>query len=265
MEASKTRIRVRSPAKLNLYLEITGRRPDGYHDLCMLNTGIDLADEIEVELSGDRIEISCDREGVPLGKDNLCHRAAEVFFEAYPEARTGASIGIKKRIPVAGGLGGGSSNAAAALFALSRLTATPVSQEELIRLGARVGADVPFFLFRSPAWVSGKGEVLTDAPPLPDYVFLVAGFSFGVSTAWAYSSWDLTRQGKKDNLKGLGGREKLPIPATWRNDLEDMVISKYSEVEKAKKALLNTGAIGAMMTGSGFIVMRLKRRPQRRN
>ena len=252
MAALEHRIRMRSPAKLNLYLEITGKRPDGYHELRMLNTGLDLADIVNVEISPDRnIQILCEAPGVPLGPDNLCARAAEVFFRAFPQTRTGLRITIEKRIPVAGGLGGGSSNAAAALFALSRLCKPELGTEDLIRLGAQVGADVPFFLFRSPAWVSGIGDVLSDAPPLPAYTFLIVRQDFGVSTAEAFAQYDLTKRDNRDNLNDSKNIKIAPQDFISRNDLEAVAATYFPRITQAKTELLEAGAIGAMMTGSG--------------
>lgn len=242
-------IRVLSPAKLNLCLEIKGLRPDGYHELDMLNVGIELCDAVEVSVGGEDIRIECDDPAVPRDRGNLCRQAAEAFFRAFPETRTGLNIKIEKRIPVAGGLGGGSSNAAAVLFALKALTGTEVGGAELIRLGATVGADVPFFLFRSPAWARGIGEELEDGPALPDYTFLVAPQTFGVSTKWAFSQYDLTKH--PDNLKC--SRNRGMAPAGWKlfNALEPIVAAAHPEVAKTKDVLLDLGAIGALMTGSG--------------
>lgn len=243
-------IRLRSPAKLNLYLEIKGRRPDGYHELVMLNTGIDLADTVLVKAgSGAGIQIECDDPQVPLDEGNLCHRAAMAFFQAFPGASAGLQIKIVKRIPVAGGLGGGSGNAAAVLFALARLTGAKVTLQELIGLGARVGADVPFFLFRSPAWVAGVGEIMEDADPLPAWTFLIVRQKIGVSTRWAFAQYDLTKTPDKLEYSGDHGT----APAKWklRNDLEPVVAARHPEVALAKDVLLEAGASGAMMSGSG--------------
>lgn len=254
MTTSPSRIKIVSPAKLNLYLEISGSRDDGYHELCMLNTAIDFGDEVEVEFSGEGIQVEGDHPDLPRGRDNICTRAAEAFFLRFPQTRSGIKIRINKNIPMGGGLGGGSSNAAAVLFALSKMSGVEIANDDLIELSSGIGADVPFFLFRSPAWVSGKGEILEDAPPLPQWTFLLACLDFEVETAWAYSAWDLTSAGKGDNLESLGKRDTLPIPDKWRNDLELVVGARFPEVNKAKQALIDAGSLGAMMSGSGSSV-----------
>ena len=240
-----------SPAKLNLMLRVLGRRPDGYHDLCLLNTGIDLGDEVEVELGGQGVRVECDHALVPLGEDNLCVRAARAFLAGAPAPPDGVAIRITKRIPVAGGLAGGSSNAAAVLWALNRLTGAGRSDHDLIHLAATIGADAPFFLFRSPAWARGKGEILDPAPALPDWHYLLVGFPFGVSAAWAFAQWDLTSAPSCDNLKNLKKPDSIPEPGTWVNDLEPAVVARHPAVARAKQALRKAGAVGAMMSGSG--------------
>jgi len=152
---------------------------------------------------------------------------------------------------VGGGLGGGSSNAAAVIFALSRISQMMPTSDELIKISSEIGADVPFFLFRSPAYVSGIGEIMEDAPPLPEWTFLLVRFDFEVKTAWAYSAWDLTTERKGDNLVFPGARDPLPVPKRWRNDLESLVTARYPEIAAAKKALIDAGCEGAMMSGSG--------------
>jgi 4-diphosphocytidyl-2-C-methyl-D-erythritol kinase len=260
-----SRIRVSSPAKLNLYLEIKGRRPDGYHELRLLNAGIDWRDEVEVELSGEGIGFECSTPGVPAGDDNLCVKAARIFLETARSQDGGAwtspassiagvRIRLTKRLPVASGLGGGSGNAAAVLWALRELLGSRTSDDELRGLGLRVGADVPFFLFESPAWVEGIGEKLRPAPALPDWHYLLVSFPFGVSTAWAFAQWDLTSSRTWDNFLEVPHQAEgdgIPVPGTWRNDLEEVVSAKHPEVRRAKEALLRAGAIGAMMSGSG--------------
>jgi 4-diphosphocytidyl-2-C-methyl-D-erythritol kinase len=135
------------------------------------------------------------------------------------------------------------------LFALDKLTGTGTSGSGLIRLGAAVGADVPFFLFRSPAWARGIGEELTDGPALPDYTFLLVRQAFGISTKWAFSQYDLTKNA--DNLEYAWNHRRAPIGLKLRNDLEPVVCAAHPEVKQAMDVLLEQGAGGAIMTGSG--------------
>lgn len=251
MAAAKKSIAIVSPAKLNLHLRVLGKRPDGYHDLRMINLAVDLADRVEMEVAGEGIEIRCDHPGVPLDEENLCHRAARAFFIARPKLETGLVISIDKQIPVAGGMGGGSSNAAAVLFGLNRLAGSTLSPEELIETGASVSADVPFFLFRSPAWVEGKGEVLRDGPEIPDWTYLVLAFDFGVKTSQVFSQWDLTRDANSANLNYLNEVAGLTSAGPWTNDLESVVVARHPIIAEAKKTLIDSGSVGALMSGSG--------------
>lgn len=242
------RMRILCPAKLNLSLAILGLRADGYHELRMLNTAIDLFDEVTLELAAknDGIALRCDDPSVPTGPENLAWRAAEIFLRALPERRTGVKIKLKKRIPVAGGLGGGSSDAAGVLFGLNRLTGAGLKDEKLRELGLALGADVPFFLFRSPALAGGKGEVLAEAPELPPWYYLVIRFPFGVSTAEAFQNWDLTKNRKRDI-----SRHDAEGTPWFHNDLQGVVEARHPQVQAAREALLSEGAAGAMMSGSG--------------
>jgi 4-diphosphocytidyl-2-C-methyl-D-erythritol kinase len=242
---------VECPAKLNLRLEVLGRRPDGFHEVRLLNTALELSDRLTVEWGGAGTRIECDDPEVPLGADNLCAKAAALFFAARPEFRRGVGIRIEKRVPVAGGLGGGSSNAAGTLLALDALTGAGLAEPELMKLGAELGSDVPFFLYHSPAWALGRGELLAKGPSLPDWTMVLVRFGFGVRAQWSYSAWDLTNPVKEDTFLSSYNRE---VPSrSWRlsNDLESVVFSRYPEVKLAKEALLDAGAAGALMSGSG--------------
>ena len=239
-----------SPAKLNLILKVLGRRPDGYHELLLLNTAIDLMDRVTVTVGGEGVRVECDHPGVPTGPSNLAARAAEVFFAAFPDRRTGLRIGIEKKIPVAGGLGGGSSNAAAVLWCLPRLLGVEVSAERLRALGSEVGSDVPFFLFRSPAWAEGRGERLREAPGLPPYSFVVVRFPFGLGAGEIFGGWDLTSGGNRYTLGSLMEGEPPP-PRDWVNDLGPVVFARHGETLRVRDRLLSLGGLAALVSGSG--------------
>jgi len=249
--AEKARLRLSSPAKLNLYLEILGKRKDGFHELCLLNTAIDLADEVEILPGGKDVRTETNHPDVPDDENNLCRRAALTFFKHLPHTRQGLLIRTNKKIPVAGGLGGGSSNAAAVLYGLDLLTGAGLSEKELQEIGAEVGSDVPFFLARSPAWVGGRGEIIEPAPSLPFSFYVIVYPDFGVSAAHAYSGWDLTRNRKKDIVEGPCSK-KVPIQADeFRNDLEPLISAWHPEIHEVREALYGLGAFVAMMSGSG--------------
>ncbi|QJA06745.1 4-(cytidine 5'-diphospho)-2-C-methyl-D-erythritol kinase [Thermosulfurimonas marina] len=232
-----------APAKLNLFLRILGRRPDGYHDLQTLFQKITLFDEVELfKATGIALEVEGE---APGGRENLCFRAAELFFrEAAVEG--GVFIRLRKRIPPGTGLGGASSDAAAVLQGLSRLYPGHLSPEALYRMGVRLGADVPFFL--SPyatALGEGLGERLTPWPT-PHAWYVVAVPSFRVSTAWAYAQLKLTKRKRPLNY--------APENFYWEslvNDFEALIFEAYPEAAELAEALKAAGALAAHLTGSG--------------
>ena len=147
-------MKILSPAKINLFLQVTGKRPDGYHDLFSLMCCLDLFDVIFLQFGGQKIEIDAPNSQIPLDDTNITHKAAVLFFKKL-KVTDGLSIRIEKSIPVAGGLGGGSSNAASTLIGLNQHYGFPFSRDELMSLGLELGADVPFFIFQKPAFASG--------------------------------------------------------------------------------------------------------------
>ena len=248
------RITVLSPAKLNLILRVLGRRPDGYHDLFMLNAAVDLYDTVHITRAAAGLAVTCDHPGVPSGPANLAAKAATAFFQAFPDSRTGLSIAIEKRVPVAGGLGGGSGNAAAVLWGLPRLLGMEVSEARLLELAAGIGSDVPFFLYRSPAWAEGRGEVLSAAEGELPPVFVIVSFAFGLSTAEVFRGWDRLRKDLTipvENSKVTNRKRHMPPPRDWVNDLEPVALLRHREITKAKESLLGMGAQAALMSGSG--------------
>lgn len=245
-------ITVLSPAKLNLILRVLGRRPDGYHDLLMLNIAVDLYDRVEISVADQSgVSLNCNRPEVPSGSDNLAARAAEKFFNEFPASRVGLRVSIEKNVPVAGGLGGGSGNAGAVLWGLSRLLKVEASPARLLELAAELGSDVPFFLSQSPAWASGRGEKLAKAVGELPAAFLVVGFPFGLSTAEIFREWDLTRPSEGSKFEVPGGTNVIPPPRDWGNDLEAVSIARRGEIAEVRNSLVKMGAQTALMSGSG--------------
>ena len=251
-------MRIFSPAKVNLHLEVLEKRPDGYHEIQSLMQRVDLSDEVEVREGGEGIRLVAEGEAIPGGMDNLACRAAEMFCR-----RTGVTgnleIQIRKRIPVAAGLGGGSSNAAAVLVALNDLFRIGLDPESLMEMGARLGSDVPFFLFRKPALARGRGEKLS-AVGLPERLgFFLLVPPFRISTPWSYETFDRLTGGKKK--EGAQLRDSYPaladlLPAL-KNDLEIPALSRYPEIGRMKEGLVWQGAKGALMSGSGPVIFGL--------
>lgn len=251
-------MKVLSPAKVNLHLEVLERRADGYHEVQTLMMKVDLFDEMEVHPGGQGVRVIAEGEAIPEEPENLACRAARFFCReaGIPE---NIEIRLRKNIPVAAGLGGGSGNAAAVLRALNGLYPKRLDQKSLLLLGSRLGADVPFFLFQKSVLARGKGDHLT-AIRMPDGLgFLLLVPPFRISTPWAYEAYDQMTGGKrkdgtplKDSYPTL--RDLLPV---LKNDLEIPALSRYPEIGRRKEELLRLGARGALMSGSGPVVFGL--------
>jgi 4-diphosphocytidyl-2-C-methyl-D-erythritol kinase len=240
----------RSPAKINLCLRVLGRRADGYHDILSLMQRIDLCDEMTFAASGGGIRVRCPGTDLPEDEGNIVTRAAAAFF-ARTGARPDIEIVIRKRIPVAAGLGGGSSNAATTLMTLNDLSGTPLSQPELMEMGARLGADVPFFLFGRTAWATGIGERLEEAPPLPPcwLVLVNPGFEIPTRTVYQGLNLGLTKEPIHYSIPRFFTVEELVRGLA--NDLEGVSIRLHPVLDEIKTLLLGNGACGALMSGSG--------------
>jgi len=250
------KIQVRAPAKVNLFLKITGRRADGYHLLDSLMVPVSLSDELEIEVqsSGSGIVVSCDDPTVPGGETNLAYRAAALLLQEIG-IRAEVIIRLHKMIPAGSGLGGGSSDAAAVLKGLNDLLALDLRQEELLALGVRLGADVPFFISCQPARIGGVGEVVTPIEGLPTLWLVVIVPTFAISTAWAYARFDelLPAESSLSVIEPfLGGH--WPLYELLVNDLERAVLPHYPTLARLKGELLHLGAGGAAMSGSGSAV-----------
>jgi 4-diphosphocytidyl-2-C-methyl-D-erythritol kinase len=243
-------IKKKSPAKINLYLRVIQKRDDGYHDIISLMQLITLYDELSFSLHDSGIVLDCPQSDLPVDENNLVYRAAAAFY-----SRTGIIPGIKitihKHIPVGAGLGGGSSNAATTLAALNEIYKKPLTKKELMQVGATLGTDVPFFIFGKTAWASGRGETLEEAPPLPPLWFVIINPGFSVSTKEIYQglNWGLTK--KRINYSIPRFSSVKEIAAGLTNDLEGVTLALYPVLKQIKAFLLENGALGALMTGSG--------------
>jgi 4-diphosphocytidyl-2-C-methyl-D-erythritol kinase len=242
-------ITLRSPAKINLCLSVLGRRPDGYHDVEMLMQMVGLYDEVTVSLGRPGISVDCDSRQVPSGEGNIAWKAAAAML-GVSGGNSGLAIKIKKNIPVAAGLGGGSGNAAAVLAAANRLLGTAIGRDGLAEIGARIGMDVPFFFFGPTALARGRGEILTELPPLPPFRVLIVNPGFEASTAWVYKNLKL-RLTKKIDCNSIARLKIGALARELHNDLETVTSAAYPVVTRIKEALLDRGAVGALMSGSG--------------
>lgn len=248
-------LRVVAPAKVNLSLRVLGKRADGFHEIRTLFQALDLGDELRVS-RGAR-GVSLDVRGPDLGptEQNLAYRAAELFLEAFGETQ-GVHIELTKWIPAGAGMGGGSSDAAAVLKALSWLSPFPPPPGELMRLGARLGSDVPFFLGASPlARGSGRGEMLTPYRALPAADVVLALPGVHMSTAEAYralgrGAWEPASDEEPSGREGAPS-DWDPVLAGLVNDFQPVVAEVHPEVARSLSALDEAGASGALLSGSG--------------
>ncbi len=255
MGQGKKNIRVKAPAKVNLFLRITGKRPDGYHLLDSLMVPISLWDSLEIEVHGfaqPHIRLFCEDPAVPDGEANLAYRAAALLLE---EAGVTAEVTIrlKKAIPAGSGLGGGSSDAASVLKGLGCLLALNLPEKRLMALGVRLGADVPFFLCGRPARIRGIGEAVYPLESFPPLWLAVVVPPFSVSTAWAYARFDELPQSPPSRMPRLDLflAGSLPAGDLLLNDLEKAVFPHHPPLAELKRALRDLGATGAAMSGSG--------------
>ncbi len=253
-----------APAKINLFLLVKGRRPDGYHELETFMQKLDLADEITVKVAeGQGISLTCPDSDLPVDEGNLVWRAARAFLEeASLECRV--RLILKKTIPVAAGLGGGSSDAAAVLLALNNLLATGMSEERLAGLALKLGADVPFFVKDSPAAMArGVGERLDPVPSLTKCTILLVNPGVAVSTSWVFDNFALTSKGnpyilapEKDYQSTIYNGTLIESleeagPDVLFNDLESVTVARYPEIGAIKQRMIEDGAAASLMTGSG--------------
>jgi len=257
-----------SPCKVNLILNILGKRPDGFHELETVMQPVPIFDSLQFAKAPDSIRLTCNHPGLPVDSQNLVFRAAEKFLNAasIPE---GVAIHLEKRIPLAAGLGGGSANAAVTLTGLNELFGSPLSPADLFPLAAELGSDVPFFLQTNPAIATGRGEKVVSLEPFPQFhgmhIILIHP-GFGVSTAWAYKN--LARFPR--DLNGIRGRaerlvyslQSAPIESAlpdFYNSLEAPVLEKYPLLAIFQEWLRENGAVAAMMSGSGSTTFALAR------
>jgi len=236
---------------LNLLLKVTGRRPDGYHDLVSLMVPVDFWDLLEFEVIPEKVELVWEGLPVPDDESNLVRRAARAFFERSG-VKGGVCVRVAKNIPVAAGMGGGSSDAAATLLALNHLWSRPLSLETLGELALELGADVPFFLKPRPCIAKGIGEILEPLERWPEFWYVIVIPRFQVSTAWVYEHLRLGLTSTQyDRIKTKLRKKRLVISQLLENDLESVTSANFPILDRIKETLLDAGAEGALMTGSG--------------
>ncbi|MSU41748.1 MAG: 4-(cytidine 5'-diphospho)-2-C-methyl-D-erythritol kinase [Pedosphaera sp.] len=260
-------LRLASPCKINLILNILGRRTDGFHELETIFQPVPICDELHFQTTPAGVQLTCSNPELPVDSRNLVHRAASAFFAAHPGAAHGVQIHLVKHLPLAAGLGGGSANAAITLRGLNELFGKPLAAEKLQELAARLGSDVPFFLQDNPALATGRGELVQPLPPFPalkNAGLLLVHPGFGVSTPWAYQ-----QLAKHPNaLNGQPGRAAAladvlqtgtlsAVAPLLYNSLEAPAFVKYPLLPLIKDFFLANGAVAALMSGSGSTLFAL--------
>lgn len=246
-------------AKLNLTLDVLGKREDGYHDLQSVMQTISIRDDVEIDIgTGKPWKLLCSQEGIPTDETNLAWKAAKVYCDAMKKDPNGLEIRILKRIPSGAGMGGGSADAAAVLRALNRYYGEPLSVFALAELGAQVGSDVPFCVVCGTAMVEGRGERLRKLPDMPDCIFVVVKPAFSVSTPELYKKIDSVAIANRPNNKAMetallaGDLEK--VAQNVCNVFDPVVTEDHLELNYIKSLLHQYGAVGYQMTGSGSAV-----------
>jgi 4-diphosphocytidyl-2-C-methyl-D-erythritol kinase len=268
-----------APAKINLYLEIIGDRPDGYHELVMILQSVNLCDRLDIHANGtDRLRLHCNNPEVPLDQSNLAYKAAKLMWQEFPQvaANLGSfDLTIHKSIPVAAGLAGGSSNAAAALVGINQIWELGLTIPELQVLGAKLGSDIPFSISGGTAIATGRGEQLDPIHDLDNlWIILAKHRNLSVATPWAYNTYrqqfgheyistpDEVKQAISKIHSGplvhaISNNNSPKIGKLLYNDLEKVVLPAYPQVAQLRSEFQEAGVLGAVMSGSGPTVFAL--------
>jgi 4-diphosphocytidyl-2-C-methyl-D-erythritol kinase len=254
-----TILQEKANAKLNLTLDVLGKREDGYHDLKSVMQTVSLYDDILLHVgTGEPWKLVCDKEGIPCDERNLAWKAAKVFFDTTGKEPNGLSIRITKRIPMEAGMGGGSADAAAVLRALNRHYGNPLSIMALAEIGALVGSDVPFCTLCGTAMVEGRGERLRKLPDLPDCCFVVCKPDFSVSTPELYKKIDEVEIAKRPDHQAMESAllagDLGKIAENIYNVFDTVVTQDHLELNYIKSIFNSYGAVAYQMSGSGSAV-----------
>lgn len=250
------KIKLKAPAKINLALKIKNKRPDGYHNLISILQTISLFDKIKLKKS-KKLKCCCNNKIIPTNNQNLAVKAAIAFFE-HCKIKQNVKIKIFKKIPIQAGLGGGSSNAATVLIGLNKMFETKLSKQELCKIAAKIGADVPFFIFGKTALVSGVGEIVEQLQPINlKNILIIKPKKLNIETKLAFLKYDLSKTQQNNDINSLIEKFKKQEPfSSYCNSLFNSFEStaKNKQIDEIKTKLKSAGAICALMTGSGSSV-----------
>ena len=248
-------IQLNAYAKINLGLDVIGKRPDGYHEVRMIMQTIGLHDKLSINtIHNPNIKMKTNLPFLPVNDKNIVYKAVSLIKEKY-QIKEGIYINLKKRIPVSAGLAGGSTDAAAALIGMNKLFDLDLSLEDLMDIGVTLGADVPYCLIGGTALSEGIGEKLTSLPPFPDSNILVVKPNINVSTKKIYGNFDLSKVENHPNIDGIiaGIKDSNLQEATnhFANVLETVTVKMHPKINIIKETMLNQGALTSLMSGSG--------------
>ncbi len=245
---------VKAYAKVNLSLDVVGKRKDGYHLLKMIMQNIDLYDVLKIDEVKTGIHICCNNRYIPCDRRNLVYKAAKLFIDKY-NIENGVSINIDKKIPVSAGLAGGSADAAAVLKAMRNIYTPEVSDGQLSELALNIGSDVPYCIIGGTALCEGIGEKVTPLTPFRGHILILIKPPFGVSTAEVYKSLDISKIKRHPDtqilIDAVNKSELVMLSKNMKNVLENVTLKKYPVLRKIKADLVNLGALGSVMSGSG--------------
>ena len=248
-------MKLRAFAKINLGLDVIRRREDGYHDVRMIMQTIQMYDQLEMEKKSSKgIALMTNLSYIPVNENNLVYKAAKLLMEQY-QIQEGVSIHLNKFIPVAAGMAGGSSDAAAALVGMNKLFRLGMSKKELMKVGVKIGADVPYCIMRGTALSEGIGEKLTALPSLPACYILIGKPGVSVSTKFVYTNLKLDEKTKHPDIDGmldaLQRQDLYGITDRMENVLESVTVPAYPVIQEIKDHMKEHGALNALMSGSG--------------
>ena len=247
-------MKIKAYAKINIALDVVGKREDGYHLLRMIMQTVDLYDVIEIVKTNSDIKLKCNKPYVPTDERNLAYKAAKLFRETY-NIKDGVSINLTKNIPVSAGMAGGSTDAAGVLKLMNRLFDVNADDEELRTLGLKLGADVPYCINGGTALCEGIGEKITQLKPFKDKIVVIVKPPFGVSTKDVYKAFDLSKvvfhPRTDDIIKAMENDDLHFVANNMKNLLENVTLRKHRVILNIKEAVSSYEALGTMMSGSG--------------
>ena len=247
-------MKIKAYAKINIALDVVGKREDGYHLLRMIMQTVDLYDVIEITKSDCNIKLKCNKPYVPTDERNLAYKAAKLFKETY-DIKDGVLIDLTKNIPVSAGMAGGSTDAAGVLKLMNRLFNVNASDEELRTLGLKLGADVPYCISGGTALCEGIGEKITQLKPFKDKILVIVKPPFGVSTKDVYKAFDLSKivfhPRTDDIIKAMENDDIDFVANNMKNLLENVTLRKHRVILNIKEAMKSYGSLGTMMSGRG--------------